>query len=55
MVGATGIEMQQLNTELAEKNTNLNLTEKFDRVMEFLKLKSFKKKWENLSPHNKKV
>lgn len=41
------IKIQQLNTELTEKNRLLQtLQKKFDRVMEFLKLKNLKEEWE---------
>ncbi len=46
------IKIQQLNTELTEKNTLLQtLQKKFDRVIEFLKLKNLKEEWEKFIKH----
>lgn len=47
IVSEKNLKIQQLNTELTEKNTLLlTLQKKFDRVMEFLKLKNLKEEWE---------
>ncbi|MDO5558378.1 MAG: MobV family relaxase [Oscillospiraceae bacterium] len=49
IVGEMNLKIQQLNTELTEKNTLLQtLQKKFDRVMEFLKLKNLKEEWEKI-------
>ena len=46
-VSEKDLKIQQLNTELAEKKSLLQaLQKKFDRVMEFLKLKNLKEEWE---------
>lgn len=52
IVSEKNLKIQQLNTELAEKNTLLQILQrKFDKVMEFLKLKNLKEEWEMILNH----
>lgn len=51
-VSEKDLKIQRLNTELAEKKSLLQaLQRKFDRVMEFLKLKNLKEEWDRVLNH----
>lgn len=51
-VSEKNLKIQKLNSELTEKNSLLQaLQKKFDRVMEFLKMKNLKEEWERILNH----